>query len=171
MQLFSWDYDDTSHPGRWFRLANAYLDSSVHVFKSITENLLNRDYYHAAVGGFLFDHSLELFLKAAILQARGTPQGHHELNVHYRQFQNLYPGRQFEFKGAILDATKSDPARPNSEFHRYPGSTPGTSWNANTHFDTEIWIRELELFRKDYARIEPLCKKRHPDSCDDDGAK
>lgn len=148
-------------PERWFRLANAYLDSSLHVFRSIVSGGLARDYYHAAVGGFLFEHSLELFLKAAILQAGSTVQGDHDLQRHYQQFQNLYPGKRFAFEGAIQDAAETDAARPKRKFHRYPGPKPNEAWGVSTHFTTEIWIAELERFQKDYARLQPLCKERY----------
>jgi hypothetical protein len=164
MSLFSWDYQDLPEADQWFLMARAYLDCSVKLFCQIRDGSLKQSYYHAGVGAFLFEHSVELFLKAAIVQAGKKVQAHHEIGMHYNQFKNLYPGNKYEFEGRINDVARSDSKRPHSEFHRYPTDNSGMLWQVNSHFDLEIWSEQLSLFAKDFDRLEPLIKERYPET-------
>ena len=160
--LFSWDYEEFSQSEIWFLMAKAYLDCSVNVFSEINNGTLTKSYYHAGVGAFLFEHSIELFLKASIVQAGKEVQGHHEIELHYKQFKNLYPGKKYEFNGRIEDIATIDENRPQSEFHRYPTDNSGMLWQVNTHFDLDIWLEQLKTFERDFDRLEPAIKDRYP---------
>jgi len=160
--LYSRDYDDLDPASHWFALAKAYLDNSLYLFSGMREGSLNRSIYHAKAAAFLFEQSIELFLKAGIVQAGKEIPIHHDLEKLYQQFSNLYPGKRYEFRGSLQEAIHSDPNHPYPEFTRYPANRHGRLFNTPTHFSPDIWHEELCLFSQDYDRIEPLLKERYP---------
>ena len=143
-------------------MAKAYLDCGVNVFSDISNDSLTKSYYHASVGAFLFEHSIELFLKAAIVQAGKQVQSHHEIERHYKHYKNLYPGKKYDFNGRIEDIATKDEERPKSEFHRYPTDNSGMLWQVNTHFNIDIWADQLTAFVEDFDRLESAIKDKYP---------
>jgi hypothetical protein len=161
--VFSWDLEDLSPSERFFHLAQAYVDSSRHLFKSLIDHsLVPATYSHAQAAAFLFEHSIELFLKGAIIQAGKGPAKTHYLEQLHNEFKNLYQGKQFEFEGKIQEAVKTDPQRPIGEYCRYPLNNSGELWPGNRHFTLEIWLEQVELFQKDFERLIPLVMDRYP---------
>ncbi len=161
MDVFSWDLEDLSRPEKFFHLAQAYIDSSLYLFKGLAEKQLPVSYSHTQAAAFLFNHSLELFLKGAISQAGKDPKTTHNLESLHAEFKKLYPDKSFEFSGKIKEVVPNDPRRPHSEFDRYPIDNAGKPWPCNTHFTIEIWAEQIALFRDDYKRLVPLIKDRY----------
>src|SRR4051812_7912236 len=87
---------DYSKPQLFFRLASAYADSSHHVFQSIVDGSLAQTFSHAQSGHFLFDHSIELFLKGSILKAGKQIDNTHHLDQLYNFYRKLYPKKTFK---------------------------------------------------------------------------
>jgi len=161
--VFSWDLEDLSPSERFFHLAQAYIDSSRHLFRSLIDHsLVPATHSHAQAAAFLFQHSIELFLKGAIIQAGKKPANTHHLEQLHNEFKKLYQGRQFEFEGKIQEAVKTDPQLPIGEYCRYPSNNSGYLWPGNHHFNLEIWLEQVEFFKKDYERLIPLVKNHYP---------
>jgi len=120
MNVFSWDLKKLSRAERFFHLAQGYLGCSRHLFESMLDKSLDTTFSHAQAAAFLFDHSLEIFLKGGIIQAGRTPTNSHYLGQHYNEFKKLYPGKEFDFEGSVNDVVRMDPSRPHSEYLRYP---------------------------------------------------
>jgi HEPN domain-containing protein len=161
--LYSWDLEDLTLAERFFDLAKAYLACSSHLFKSfLNEALTPINYSHSQVAAFLFEHSIELFLKGAIIQAGKKLTNTHYSEQLYNEFKNLYPGKKFTFKGKIEEATKDNPYRPNSEYARYPIDSSKNLWPGNSHIVLEIWLEQVELFERDFEELIPLIKERYP---------
>jgi HEPN domain-containing protein len=160
-QVFSWDLKGLSPADRFFHLARAYLDCSGHLFRSLNDKSLKRTFSHAQSAAFLFEHSVELFLKGAIIQALKRVANTHDLEHLYNEFRNLYPGKKFNFTARIDEVVTKDQARPYAEYSRYPIDTSGKLWPGNSHFDFDIWLKQLELFKKEYERLIPLVKERY----------
>jgi len=162
MEIFSWDYEDKSEADRWFLMARAYLDCSIRLFSEVKAGTLAPSFYHVQAAHSLFEHSVELFLKAGVAQARKPVPTGHNIGRLYSQFSNLYPGKAYEFEGKILDLARPDPNRPHNEFNRYPADHTGQPWRRNSHYSLDIWLEQLQFFDKDFQRLEPRLKARYP---------
>jgi len=120
-------------------------------------------FHHCKVVVSLFEHSVEIFLKGAIVQAKKEVQTHHRVDEIYKQFINLYPGKKFEFRGRIDEFVKPMPQAPVDQYARYPVTRDGQAWSGNTHIDIAIYYQEASKFKDDYARLKPLIKERYGD--------
>jgi hypothetical protein len=164
MPLFSWDYEDLGEADHWFLMARAYFDCSFYLLTEMAREAYDRTYHRALVSVSLFEHSVELFLKAGIVQAVKNVTSSHNLEQLYNQYKNLYPGKKYEFEGEILSLINSNPNTPHNEFARYPTDHAGRPWPRYTHVDVVIWYERLSTFKKDFDRLEPLLKERYQGS-------
>jgi len=162
MPVFSWDYEDLSEADRWFFMARAYFDCSYYLFAQMVQECFDRNYHRALVAVFLFEHSVELFLEAAVIQAGRTNVPSHDLEKLYRQYCRLYPGKKYQFQGEIASIVTFKSNTPHNEFARYPVHNSGRPWPGYSHVDVAIWFVRLDDFGKDFDRLEPLMKERYP---------
>ena len=139
----------------FFRLAIAYADSSRHIVRSMLAGDLPATFAHAQTSHFLFDHAVELFLKGAILKSTGDIDNTHHLEPLYGRYRNLYPKKTFELTGRILDAVRSNPNSPHSEFPRYPVDTDGKNWKGYNAYTLETWAMETQHLCGDLHRLIP----------------
>jgi len=161
MPRHSWDYEDVSDADHWFLLAEAYIDCCHYLLSSMIEENITGTFHHCKVVVSLFEHSVELFLKGAIVQAEKQVQTHHRIDEIFKQFINLYPGKKFEFTGSISEFVKPMPQAPVNEYARYPADQNGQSWLGHTHIDIAIYYVEASKFKDDYSRLKPLIKERY----------
>ena len=169
MPRYSWDYEDLTEAEHWFRMAHANLGASRHLLSEMIEERFEGKFHQAKVAVALFDHSVELFLKAAILQAAQTAGKTHGLQELYNRFRKLYPGKKFEFEGDINSAVRETPITPHNQYARYPTDVSGQPWLGHTHIDIVIWYREVCRFTADFRRLEPLLKTRYGQSAKGSG--
>jgi HEPN domain-containing protein len=120
-----------------------------------------RDYHRALVAVSLFNHSVELFLKAGVIQAGKSITSSHDLEQLYNQYKKLYPGKKYEFEARISEIVAPHKNMPHNEFARYPTDHVGQPWPGYTHIDIAIWYDRLGVFQKDFDRLEPLMKARY----------
>lgn len=158
MPRFSWDYEDLSEADHWFLMARAYLDSGKHLFAQMISKTVESSFHHAKVAAFLFEHAVELFLKAAIVQAGRRAPATHRLGQLYKEFKNLYQGQAYSFEGNIDDFAAPDPSTPHGQFSRYPTDPSGKPWPGHRHIDLVIWYKQICAFSEDFQRLEPLIK-------------
>jgi len=163
MPVFSWDYEDLGEADRWFLMARAYFDCSYYLFTEMAKETFDRNYHRALVAVSQFNHSVELFLKAAIVRAGKKVTSTHNLEQLYKQYKKLYPGKKFEFEGEISSVIGPHQSTPYNEFARYPTDHAGQPWPGYTHVDIAIWYERLDAFHKDFERLEPLIKDRYPE--------
>jgi len=159
--VFRWDLDGVAMPDRFFRMASAYLDAAIVLFRQMIEQGAGT-YERALAANFMAEHAVELFFKGAVLQANRQITGTHDLDQLHGEFRNLYPGRRFEFTAAIGDFVAKHPKRPDSEYPRYPIDRTGKTWDVSEHFILEIWEKELTRFAADFERLMPLVTARYP---------
>lgn len=162
-EITSWQLDNLSLPGRFFHLAQAYLECSHYLFESLIDKSMRATFSHVQVAGFLFEHSLELFLKGAITQAGSKRTNTHDLNQLYNEFKNLYPSKKFQFKGKIEEICEKDKQRPYSEFQKYPVDKSGNLW-VPSFYDLHLWKSQLAFFKGDYERLIPVIKGENSSS-------
>ena len=159
MSLYSWDYLDDSGLQGWFRRARAYLDASQFLFRGMEAGALPQTYHHAQVAAFLFVHSLEAFLKAAVEVAQGELALGHRLDRLYAIYARHFDDERYAFTGAIEDLARGS-EQPPTEFLRYPVDRFGKPWFGQSHFDLSIWLEQVQRFDGDYRRLEPLILQR-----------
>lgn len=155
----SWELDGLSKADRFFNLALAYLECSHFLFKSIIDRSIKTTFSHAQSAGFLFEHSLELFLKGVITEAGRKPKNTHDLSKLYQEFKKLFPGDKSSFKGKIEEVCTKDAQRPYSEYNRYPIDRSGKLWSKPSFYDPNLWASQLNLFIEDYKSIMSRIKR------------
>ena len=160
---YSWDYEDIPDPDHWFLLADAYLDTCHFTLSSMIKKDIDDTFHHCKVVVSLFEHSVELFLKGAIVQEKKEVQTHHRIDEIYKQYVNLYPGAKYEFTGKIEEFVRPMPQAPVNEYARYPVMKDGQAWSGNTRIDIVIYYIEASKFMNDYSRLKPLIKERYRD--------
>lgn len=161
MRATSWDINEKPKSERYFILAQSYIECSISIFESILQKSLEATYSNGHSGAFLFGHSLELFLKGAIIYAKGKVDNIHNLENLYNEFKKSYPGKNFEFNGEIDDFIKQDKLMPYNKFFRYPIDNEGNVWFGNYFYNFEIWNDQLRKFKNDYKRLLTLIKNRY----------
>jgi HEPN domain-containing protein len=161
MPRCSWHYEYCTEADHWFLTARAYLESAHHLLSEMIEKRANGTFHHVKVAASLLIHSVELFLKGGISQAGKKVPTIHHLNQLYGQFSKLYPGKEFEFSGAIADLVRPSSESPRNEFSRYPTDQSGSLWRGNCHFDIVTWFEQASRFLIDFKQLEPLIKQRH----------
>ncbi len=129
------------------------------------ENEKSQNWPSASVALMLGAHSLELFLKGAIL--RKEPKAiapHHRLWDLYEQYLKIYPAPCFFFdppfkteflgfsEGEIEIFKKKQPIP--SIVYRYPVDKPGEEWKSGHAFEPRGFLNMLSKLRTDYERIE-----------------
>jgi len=111
------------------------------------------------VAAAAFDHGLELFLKASLVQAGERPAPTHSMAALLARFRSLYPGNAYSFSGKVDEAVRDIPAQPVGQFLRYPVDRQGAPWPGHSHFDLDVWLGQARQLRDDYRRLEPLLKE------------
>jgi hypothetical protein len=150
--------DDYTKPELFFRLATAYADSSHQIVRSMLAGDLPQTFAHAQTMHFLFDHAVELFLKGAILKSTGEIKRvnrPHDLQPLYSRYRKLYPKKDFDFRGRIVETVKRNPKSPHSEFPRYPVDIEGNVWKGYNAYTLETWLLETEHLREELQRLIP----------------
>jgi len=160
MSLYSWDYKRSTPADEWFRMAHAYIEASDVLFANLGDGGLSATFHHAKAAAFLFEQSLEHFLKGSLLVAGDRITRTHDLGSLYARFRKLFPGKSFSWTGRIDEVAAPIPTQPGSEFLRYPADASGAEWSGNAHFELAIWHPQVRAFREDYLRLEPLIRAR-----------
>jgi hypothetical protein len=146
---------DYTKPELFFRLASAYADSSDQIVRSMLASELPQTFAHAQTAHCLFAHAVELFLKGAILKSTGKIVIGHHLQPMYNRYRSLYPKKEFDFTGRIVETVRENPKSPHSEFPRYPVDSKGTVWEGYNAYTLETWLTETEHLREDFKRLIP----------------
>ena len=166
--------------GQLLAFAEAYLDSAEVVCESLCSNVSHASYAHGAVVMSLTFHSLELFLKGCILklhpEERFGGKAGHDLDTLSKRYFKLYPKKEFQFEmpfrseipevvgGMAADELAELLAHINErdkkilqdQFHRYPTSVDGKTWDGAFGFEPNSFLITLRELRHVYARIRPL---------------
>lgn len=114
------DIESNSPAEHFVNHALAYLESAVFLLENIEKKTFSDSFYHAQVTAFLFQHSLELFLKGALLFQSTKYEKNHKLKNLYDSYKAIYSDERFAFNSQIDLAVKEDPDRPYSIYARYP---------------------------------------------------
>jgi len=147
--------------------SSSYLNASFVICSHIEEAEERRRWSNACVVMMLAIHSVELFLKGAILAVCEEPDATHNLGKLKSQYDNLYPDKCFKWQlpfrvesadiedeeyKSIVEKTKEQ----LSMRYRYPADREWEKWDGSEAFCPEIFrVETLEYLKNTYGRIIP----------------
>ena len=164
--LGSWQLNSMSVPQQFIAFADAYLDSAERLCKVLKISTRKATYERGAVVLYLTFHSVELFLKAAILAKSPNEKLHHNIEHYSKRYRNLYPGKKYildipfqtEYLGfdppEIKKLKKSEPSP--EQINRYPIDKNGKEWNGVFTFDSVSFLRVIYRLKSDFTRLKDV---------------
>jgi len=147
------DIDENSQAEHFVNHALAYLESAIFLLDNIEQKKFSESFYHAQVTAFLFQHSLELFLKGALLFHSPNYAKNHEPNGLYEDYKKIYCDKQYDFNSQIELAVKNDPHRPYSIYARYPFDKKDNYLWENFSLNVQRRLEFLNGVLSDFKRI------------------
>ena len=160
----NWEIAHVGEPQRFVLYAHAYLNSALLSCEQMAALEEQRTWPNATVVLMLSVHSVELFLKGAILSRDSQAKvGDHRIDLLTEKYRQLFPEPAFEFdvpfrteypslSEAEIQALKKTEPVPSILF-RYPVRAPGVEWQGIYAFTAESFLRILSNLRSSYERI------------------
>ncbi len=160
----NWEISHVSESQRFVLYARAYLNSAQLSCEQMAAHEAQRSWPNATVVLMLAAHSVELFLKGAILGRDSHAKvGDHRIDLLSEKYRQLYPEPAFEFEvpfrteypsmsEAEIQALKETEPVP-SIFFRYPIRKPGVEWEGIHAFEAPGFLRILSNLASAYERI------------------
>ena len=160
----NWEIAHVSEPQRFVLYAHAYLSSARLSCEQMATDAAQRTWPNATVVLLLAAHSVELFLKGAILCRDAQAKvGDHRIDLLTEKYQQLYPESALEFdvpfrteyasiSEAEIQALKKTEPVPSVLF-RYPVRKPGEEWQGVHAFEPDGFLKVLANLRSSYDRI------------------
>jgi len=159
----SWQMSSMTIPQQFAAFADAYLDSASRLCKVLKRSTRKATYERGAVVLYLTFHSIELFLKATVLQKSPDEQLSHKIEHYEKRYRKLYPGKEYIFEipfkteylgfepPEIATLQLSEP--PQDQVHRYPTDKNRKKWDGIFAFDPVAFLPVIEQLQNDFARI------------------
>lgn len=160
----SWQLSGLCVPQLFAAYADAYLDSAKRLCKVLKVSPRKASYERGAVVIYLTFHSVELFLKAAVLQKAPSEKLNHNIEHYGKRYRKLYPGKIFNFEipfkteyvgfepPEIEKLKSSEPAK--DQMHRYPTDRKGKEWSGVFAFDPVSFLSIIEGLNDDFKRLK-----------------
>ena len=160
----NWEIAHVSEPQRFVLYAHAYLNSALLSCEQMAADEAQGTWPNATVVLMLAAHSVELFLKGAILRRETHAKvGDHRIVLLTEKYQQLYPEPAFEFdvpfrteypsiSEAEIQALKKTEPVPSILF-QYPVRKPGVEWQGIHAFEVDGFLGILSNLRSSYERI------------------
>lgn len=162
--ISNWEIAHVSEPQRFVLYAHAYFNSAFMLCEQMAAHEVQRTWPNATVVLMLSAHSVELFLKGAILSRDNNAKvGDHRIDLLAEKYVKLYaePGLEFDvpfrtnypsISEEEIEALKKAEPVPSILF-RYPVRKPGVEWAGVHAFDANSFMRILDNLRDSYERI------------------
>ena len=169
--------------------ARANLEAALTLTAALAENSAEATFADGAVTMSLAFHSVELFLKGAILTAlpnESFKAKGHDIEQLERRYRNLYPSKPFRFdipfRRRAAELVDPDPdlerelaaemeklrrQMPQDQLLRYPADRDGVAWEHVAPmafgYDPVAFLSTLNRLRGDYARVEACLPRPNRD--------
>jgi hypothetical protein len=157
----NWEIDRSPIPDQFIAFSEAYLDSASRLCKILKLSTRKRSYPRGAVVLFLTFHSIELFLKAAILLKYPKDKLHHNVERLMGRYKELYPEKQFDFEIPFkteyigFEPSHKKPAPPmQDQLSRYPIGKNYETWPGAIAFEPESFLSIIESLQIDFHRLK-----------------
>ena len=161
----NWQMPPMSVPQRFTAYACAYLHAATGMCEDMDGNPDQYKFPDASVVLLLAAHSVELFLKGAILRLNESFDIiTHCLDKLHREYDRLYPDPRFrweipfgtEYAGIPYHealALAKNEVPPSIRF-RYPTNGARMAWSEIHGFTPRLFLHTLNQLKADYVRIE-----------------
>jgi hypothetical protein len=143
-------------------LSKAYLEASELLCSQMSDGSLPQEYSRSLVVLSLALHSVELFLKGAILKKLPEikiGEFYHDINKLKREYDNLYSEEKYQlevpFYIKYLGGKESSEKFPLDQVHRYPTNKEGKEWkDVEIYLNPDTFLKELKRFKSEFDRLE-----------------
>jgi hypothetical protein len=163
LPIYSSKFDSLPITGRFDAMADAYLDSSQRLCRTLARSTKSATYERGMVVMYLVHHSVELFLKGLVLRKAPNETFNHDLEQLGNRYHSLYPGERFAISvpfSVSVRGVKNDEKslaqkfiRTRTERLRYPIDKSGQPWGGASAFEARSFLQTLECLESSYARI------------------
>lgn len=171
------DIGSLSASRQFFAFSEAYLDSAARLCRGLVRSPKKPSYAQGTVVLDLMFHSLELFLKTAILERNPTEQfggaTGHDMEHLSKRYAILYPEKEYAFdmpfKGPDFSAIappldektmqyikEHKKNNPTDQLHRYPRNKKGQPWKVIYAFEPYSCLKDINQLKKDIKRLEEV---------------
>lgn len=169
--IHSSEFDNVPIPNRYFCLARAYIDASRVLCASLIAEEFAFQYSSARVIMHLYRHSIELFLKGAILHKSGKNSlSHHLLPDLVADYKALFPGSEYAFDIPFGTENPSEdgaeaiwhvPIEQFDQYHktldqryRYPTDKKGNLFDELEGFVPDMFMNESAQIQAEFLKLE-----------------
>lgn len=157
----NWEMSGKPIPLQFLAFAEAYLDSACRLCRILKRSPRKRTYSRCAVVLYLAFHSVELFLKGAILNKSPNEGLHHDVEHLSKRYRVLYPGKKYHFEIPFgteylgFDPPDGLPTPPpQDQVNRYPIDKKYSEWSGAFGFIPETFLSTLEVLQGDFDRMK-----------------
>lgn len=151
---------------RFLDSADAYLVASIRTCWEMSSDKGRQTWAHASVVQLLLAHSIELFLKGALLSRNSPFPKTHDLRMLVDAYKGVFPEPKFrfdvpfipepiDFSSEQIENAMEARVEPSME-HRYPFDKNGNEWASIAGFTPEGFGHVLWKVDADYGRLMPL---------------
>lgn len=150
------------------QLAFGYLESAKKLCIDLGEHPSELTWPRASVVLFCYRHSIELFLKACILQCEPLGKCNHNIGELRKQYDRLYPQPEYDFH-TLYDISLKDVEdllggqvevedfeRKEDQVYRYFSDKDGRSPKGCYAFGLGTWLSQIEALEYNLVRISKL---------------
>ena len=156
--------DRLSLPEQFAAGALAFLDSAHRLCIVLSRSPRKATFERGVVVLYLAVHSIELFLKGAILRKAALGKLAHDLDCLYERYEELYPESRYKlqipFRTNCPDSMSPSDKQafkkrtpPPDQLFRYPTDRLGKSWGGAHGFEANSFKIELTTLRQDFERL------------------
>ncbi|GAB2651438.1 hypothetical protein GCM10027193_00850 [Arenimonas aestuarii] len=159
--ITNWRERETPTSDRFLELAESYRQAAMDFCHRIIVNETQQSWANASVVMLLAAHSVELFLKGAILQRSPDERfpPHHRLDTLAERARELYDDSEHGFRlpmesidGAPFEEDLLSNESPSLRY-RYPTQRTGDEWTAIEGFDQDEFFELLETLGEEYSKL------------------
>lgn len=156
-----------------YRLGMANLDGAMCLCREMIIGHYKSTFDHATVILSLFHHSIELFLKYALLTKGVNPPKDHYIRGLFREYEQTYPDLGFslrlpfitEFLGFTAEevmrniAEEGHDKNRNDKMVRYHTDHSGNRWDMIQAFEPNMFLAQAEEISNELIRIRGKIEK------------
>ncbi|WP_438864093.1 hypothetical protein [Neptunicella sp.] len=161
----NWEDFGRDEPTRYFEFATSYLKASEDVCKRMNALEEENSWSNASVTLMLAAHSVELFIKGALIIRGYQDAWGHTIDDLYDKYKITFPEEYFHFDcpfvteyvgfGSEEIAIKKKTKHPQaSVVFRYPLNKPGLEWDAVHGFEANGFLSILSELGNNYNRLK-----------------
>ena len=151
-------------PQQYATYALAYLDSAQRLCGVLARSHRKATFERGAVVHYLAAHSIELFLKGAILRRAAAEKLTHDLDHLHKRYKKLYPEKRYKlenpFQTNYPDGMSSADKRmlkaltpPTDQLFRYPNDRDGNPWIGAHGIQANLFQQQLTTLRQEFEHL------------------